>query len=92
MYPEAFRCQYTGLVPKLGAQIKGELMQNKISHLISSMQMRLQILRHLSKTLTNVQFKALYMCEPATQVCLNLSQCTVCIKESNISLAPVCPK
>ena len=37
--------------PKPGAQIKGELMQNKISHLIiSSTQMCLQVLRHLSKT------------------------------------------
>ena len=35
-------------VPKLGAQIKGEVMQNKIGHLIIfSMQMSLHILRHL---------------------------------------------
>lgn len=34
--------------PKLGAQIKGELMQNNITHLIvSSMQMRQHVLRHL---------------------------------------------
>ena len=37
--------------PKLGAQIKGELMQSNISHLIiSSTQMRLHFLKHLSKT------------------------------------------
>ena len=35
-------------VPKLSAQIKGELMENNISHLImSSMQMRLHVFRHL---------------------------------------------
>ena len=52
VYPEPFRCQYTIWAPKLGAQIKGELMQNNISHLtISSTQMHLHILRHLSKTL-----------------------------------------
>ena len=35
-------------VLKLGAQIKGELMQNNISHLIiSSTQLRLHVLGHL---------------------------------------------
>ena len=48
--------------PKLGAQIKGELMQNNISHLIiSSSQMRQHVLRHLSKTLKNVELKTLCM-------------------------------
>ena len=35
--------------PKLGAQIKGERMQNNNSHLISSTQMRLHVLRYLTK-------------------------------------------
>ena len=44
--------------PKLDAQIKEELMQNNISHLIiSSTQMRLHVLGHLSKTLKNVELK-----------------------------------
>ena len=46
---------------------------------------------YLSKTLKNVELKTLYMSGRATQVCLNASQCIVCINESNISEAPVCP-
>ena len=65
-------------------------MQNKISHLIiSSTQMRLYVLRRLSKTLKNVELKTFRMPGSATQVCLNISQCI--INESNISIAPVCP-
>ena len=78
--------------PKLGAQIKGELMQNKISLLIiSSTQIRQPVLRHLSKTLQNVELKTLCMLGFAAQVCLNVSQCIVCINNSNISVALVCP-
>ena len=67
-------------------------MQNNISHLtISSTQIRLHVLRHLSKTLKNIDLKTLCMPGSATQVCLNVSQCINCINESNISVAPVCP-
>ena len=93
-YPEAFVSD-AGIpvwAPKLGDQIKGELMQNNISHLIiSSTQMRLNVLRHLSKTHKNVELKTLCMPASATQVCLNISQCIVCIHESSISVAPLCP-
>ena len=34
--------------PKLGAQVKVELMENYISYLISSTQMGLHVLRHLT--------------------------------------------
>ena len=65
-YPETF--SDTAIMvwePKLGAQIKGELMQNNISHLIiSSTQMHQQVLRHLGKILKNVELK--------TCVCLGL--------------------
>ena len=78
--------------PKLGSQIKRELMQNNISHLIiSSTRICAHVLRHLSKTLKNVALKTLCMPGSATQVCLNVSQCIVCINESNISVAPVRP-
>ena len=66
-------------------------MQNNINHLITSMQMRLHVLRYLSKTLKNVEIKTLCMTGCATQFCLNASQCIVCINESNISVALVCP-
>ena len=78
--------------PKLGAQIKGELMRNNISHFtISLTQMRLLVLRHLRKTLKNVELKTLCMPGSATQVCLNVSKCIIFINEYNISVAPVCP-
>ena len=65
-------------------------MENSISYvIISSTQMRLHVLRHLSKTLKNVELKTLCMPGPAAQVCLNVSQCIVCINESNISVVPV---
>ena len=77
--------------PKLGAQLKGELMQNNINHLvISSTRMRLPVLRDLSKTLKNVELKTLCMTGSSTQVCLNVKHCVVCINKSNISVAPVC--
>ena len=31
------------------------------------------------------------MLESAAQVCLNVSQCIICINESNISITQVCP-
>ena len=48
-YPEVFRhLPVHWWSPKLGAQIKGELMQNNISHLIiSSTQICQHVLRHL---------------------------------------------
>ena len=50
-------------------------MQNSINHLIiSSTQMRLHVLRHLSKTLKKFELKVLRMLGSATQVCLNASQ------------------
>ena len=64
---------------KLGAQI------------IFSMQICQHILRHLSKTTKNVQLKTLCMPGSVAQVCLNVSQCIVCINKSNISIAPVFP-
>ena len=77
--------------PKPGAQIKWELMQKNISHLmISSTQMRLHVLRHLT-LVKNVKLKTLCMPGSTTQVCLNVSRCIVCINESNISVATVCP-
>ena len=67
-------------------------MQNSINHLIiSSTQMRLHVLRHLSKTLKKFELKVLRMLGSATQVCLNASQCILCINKSNISVAPACP-
>ena len=69
-------------MPKLGAQVKGELMQNNISHLIiSSMQIHLYILRHLTKMLRNIQLKTLCMPGCATRVCFNLSQFIICNKQ-----------
>ena len=63
-------------------------MQNNISHLIiSSTQMRQQVLRHLSKTLKNVELKTLYVSGSVAKVCLNVSKCIVCI---NNSVTPVC--
>ena len=48
MYPEALDTGIPVWAPKLGVQIKGELMQNNITHLIISlMQMRQHVLRHL---------------------------------------------
>ena len=58
-YPEASRHWYT----VLGAQIKGELMQNNISHLIISSA------QHFSKTFG---LKTLSMPGSPTQVCLNV--------------------
>ena len=67
-------------------------MQNNISHFtISLTQMRLLVLRHLRKTLKNVELKTLCMPGSATQVCLNVLQCIIFINEYNISVAPVCP-
>ena len=43
-------------VSKLGAQIKGELMQSNSYLIISSTQVRLHVLKHLSKTLKNGEF------------------------------------
>ena len=53
--------------------------------------MRLHVLRHLSKTLKNVELKTLCMPGSASQICLNVSQYIVHINESNISVAPVWP-
>ena len=47
--------------PKLCVQIKGKLMQNNISYLISSMQIRVHVVRYLSNTLKNVELKTLCM-------------------------------
>ena len=67
-------------------------MQNSIYHLIiTSTQMHLQVLRHLSKALKNVELKTLCMPGSATQVCLNVSQCILCKNASFIFAAPVCP-
>ena len=53
-------------------------MQNNISHLIiSSTQMRRQVLRHLSKTLKNVELKTLYVSGSVAKVCLNVSKCSL---------------
>ena len=50
--------------PKLGAQIKRELMQNNVSHLmISSTQMGQHVLRHLTYV-KNVELKTL--CKPGS--------------------------
>ena len=46
---------------------------------------------NLSKTLKNIELKTLYMPMFATQVCLNVSKCIICINKSNISVAPMCP-
>ena len=53
--------------------------------------MCLNVLRHLSKTHKNVELKTLHLPASVTQVRLNVSQYTVCINESNISIAPVSP-
>ena len=61
-YPGAFRCRYTGLGAKLGAQIKEELMQRNIINLIiSSTQMRLHVLRHLNQVCNSSLFKYITM-------------------------------
>ena len=68
-------------LPKIGGQIKGELMQNNISHLILSSVIsstRSQTF-NLSKILNNVELKTLCMPGSVVQVCLNVSQCIVCI-------------
>ena len=79
---------------KLGAQIKGDLMQSNISHsnhiFNANASTRSQKF-NWSKTLKNVELKTLYMPGSATQVCLNVSQCIGCIKEFNISVASMCP-
>ena len=68
-------------------------MQNKITHLIVSlMQMRQHVLKHLSKTLKNVELKTLNIHGSVAQVCENVSQCIICINECNISATPICPK
>ena len=91
------RLSDTGILvwaPKLGAQIKGELIQNKINHLIISSTPNTSTgsqTFNLSKTLKNVELKTLCMPWSVAQLCLNVSQCIVCINESNISVAPVCP-
>ena len=77
-------------VPKLAAQIKGELMKSNNHLTISSKQMCLHVLRHFSKTLKTVELKTLCMPGSATQVCSHVSWCIVCMKESNIPIAPVC--
>ena len=49
-------------VPKLGAQIKEELMQRNIINLIiSSTQMRLHVLRHLNQVCNSSLFKYITM-------------------------------
>ena len=53
--------------------------------------MCLNVLRHLSKTHKNVELKTLHLPASVTQVRLNVSQYTVCINESNISIAPASP-
>ena len=78
-------------VPKLAAQIKVELMKSNSHLTISSKQMCLHVLRHLSKTLKNVELKTLCMPGSAIQICLHVSWCIVCKNESNIPIAPVCP-
>ena len=94
--------EHPNLVPK----IKRELMENNINNLIiSSMQMLLCVLKHLSKTLKNVELKTLWMPGSAAHACLNYHFCfykqlnyhfcfykrIVSINDSNISVPQVCP-
>ena len=68
--------------PKLGAQIKGELRQNNVSnHIFNADASARSQTPNISKTLKNVELKTLCMPGSATQVCLNVSQCIVCINE-----------
>ena len=72
--------------PKLGAQIKGELMQNYISHLISSTQMGLHILRHLKCWIKDLVYY--WVCSSSLFKCMTLYRLYKRIQKSRYTGVP----
>ena len=93
-YPEASRCQYTGL----GAHTmcpnwrKTDVKQHQLfNHIFNADVPTSSQIFDLSKTLKINELKTLYMSMSATLFCLNVSQNIVCINKSGLYIAPVCP-
>ena len=93
VYPEAFKRRFTGMGTQTRCPRRIDAKQHEpFNHILNAnaSTRRSQTFK-LCKTLKNVELKTLCIPGSAAQVYLNVSQYIVSIKESNISVAWVCP-